>query len=89
MSGEDPQKLVPGQPRREPPEPVFVSEAESCSLVPGLNKGLAAIYDEDTGNLRAPYKGFQASKKPGQTLGNYQEIRILHFENTVDKYLKD
>lgn len=80
--------LAPGAERPEAAEPVFVAEAESYAVVPGLNKGLAAIYDEDTGNLRAQYKGFQTSKKPGQTLGNYQEIRIRHFENTVDKYLK-
>jgi hypothetical protein len=32
-------------------------------------------------------EGLEASAKDGITLGNYQEIRVRHFENTYDKYL--
>jgi hypothetical protein len=34
------------------------------------------------------YKGAQASRKKGQTLGNYQEVRARRLHMTVDKYLK-
>ena len=29
----------------------------------------------------------RAAKKKGQTLGNYQEVRIRHFQRTLDRYL--
>ncbi|MNG42047.1 hypothetical protein D3C84_1316630 [compost metagenome] len=48
---------------------------------------LAHVYDQDTSNLRAQQQGFKASKKPGETLGNYQEARIRHFHRTLDRYL--
>jgi hypothetical protein len=32
-------------------------------------------------------EGIEASAKHGLTLGNYQEVRIRHFENAVEKYL--
>ena len=34
-------------------------------------------------------QGFHTSAKPGGTMGNYQEIRIRHFHQTLDKYLND
>lgn len=71
----------------DPPEMVLVSEHESYGIVPGLDPLLARVYDQDTANLRAQQQGFRASKKPGQTLGNYQEILIRHFERTADRYL--
>lgn len=71
----------------DPPEMVLVGEDASYSVVPGLDPVLARVYDQDTANLRAQQQGFRASKKPGQTLGNYQEVRIRHFERTVDRYL--
>ncbi|MDD3352069.1 aromatic ring-hydroxylating dioxygenase subunit alpha [Zoogloea sp.] len=71
----------------DPPEMVLVSEEESYAVVKGLDPLLAKVYDQDTANLRAQQQGFRASKKPGQTLGNYQEILVRHFERTADRYL--
>jgi hypothetical protein len=48
---------------------------------------LGYVYDQDTDNLRAQQQGFRASRKGKQTLGNYQEVRIRHFEQVLDKYL--
>jgi nitrite reductase/ring-hydroxylating ferredoxin subunit len=73
--------------RPEPAEVVTVSEQESYSIVPGFDPAFGAVYDQDTNNLRAQQQGFLAGKKRGQTLGNYQEIRIRHFQQTVDQYL--
>ncbi|WP_374479253.1 SRPBCC family protein [Zoogloea sp.] len=71
----------------DPPEMVLVREEESYAVVPGMDPLLAKVYDQDTANLRAQQQGFRVSKKPGQTLGNYQEILIRHFERTADRYL--
>lgn len=71
----------------EPPEPYRVKEEESYSTVPGMDAAFGYVYDQDTDNLRAQQQGFRASRKRGETLGNYQEIRIRHFNRTIDKYL--
>jgi phenylpropionate dioxygenase-like ring-hydroxylating dioxygenase large terminal subunit len=79
--------LAPGQEVPPPPEPVKLTEAESYTTVPGILQSLAVIFDQDTSNLRMQYRGFQASAKRGQTLGNYQEIRIRHLHKMVDRYI--
>ena len=38
-------------------------------------------------HLYAQQEGLEASAKPGITLGDYQEIRVRHFEQAVDKYM--
>ena len=52
-----------------------------------MGPGFGAILDQDTDNLFLQQEGLEASAKPGITLGNYQEIRIRHFEKAVDKYM--
>jgi hypothetical protein len=64
-----------------------VKEEESYSSVAGFDPAFGHVYDQDTGNLRSAQQGFRAAKKKGATLANYQEIRIRHFQRTVDKYL--
>jgi hypothetical protein len=53
-----------------------------------MDPGFGAILDQDTDNVLLQQEGLEASAKRGITLGNYQEIRIRHFEKTVDKYMK-
>jgi phenylpropionate dioxygenase-like ring-hydroxylating dioxygenase large terminal subunit len=48
---------------------------------------LGAIFDQDMGNLSWVQKGIRAARKPGVTLGNYQEIRIRQMHATLDRYL--
>jgi hypothetical protein len=60
---------------------------DSYTTVAGFNPGLAYIYDQDTGNLRRQRDGVKAARKRGQTLGNYQEVRIRRLHLTLDKYL--
>ncbi|MFC3608815.1 aromatic ring-hydroxylating oxygenase subunit alpha [Stutzerimonas tarimensis] len=79
--------LAEGEPRPDAPEMHLVSEEESYAVVPGMDPYLANVYDQDTANLRAQQQGFHASKKPGETLGNYQEARIRHFHRTLGRYL--
>jgi hypothetical protein len=69
-----------------PPEPIQLGVDDSYTLAKGLGI-LGAIYDQDTGNMAAQTRGFKASAKRGQTLGNYQEVRARHLQQTVQKYL--
>jgi hypothetical protein len=50
---------------------------------------LGGVYDQDTGNLRAQQQGFKTSRKPGITLGNYQEARIRRLHMTIDEIMDD
>ena len=49
--------------------------------------GLCGIFEQDTSNLYRIQKGLRASAKKTVTLGEYQEARIRHFHQTVDRYL--
>lgn len=81
-------KLVPeGTALDYPPDPIPVAATQSYAEAPGMNPGLGAVYDQDTDNLEMQFRGFQASAKRGQTLGNYQEARIRRFHATIDQYL--
>ena len=75
--------------RPEPAECVMLEDHQSFTEAEGMDPGFGAILDQDTENLLAQQQGLAASAKSGLTLGNYQEIRVRHFENTVDKYLAD
>jgi hypothetical protein len=76
-----------GRPPPLPAEVVRVAEHESYASVPGFDPAMGHVYDQDTNNLRAQQQGFRTSVKRGQTLGNYQEVRLRHFQGTVDAYL--
>jgi phenylpropionate dioxygenase-like ring-hydroxylating dioxygenase large terminal subunit len=45
------------------------------------------IIDQDTPNLARLQRGLRATRKPGITLGNYQEIRIRRFHTVLEEYL--
>jgi phenylpropionate dioxygenase-like ring-hydroxylating dioxygenase large terminal subunit len=81
-------KLVPEDtPLEYPPDPIPISAEQSYADAPGMHPGLGGVYDQDTDNLAMQYRGFQASAKRGQTLGNYQEARIRRFHRTLEQYL--
>lgn len=73
--------------RPEPAEPIYLTDEQSFTEAEGMDPGFGAILDQDTDNLRLQQEGVEASAKPGLTLGNYQEIRVRHFEQAVDKYV--
>lgn len=74
-----------GQERPKPAEPHRLGIDDSYTQVDGFN--LAMVLDQDTENFKLQSRGIKASRKAGQTLGNYQEIRIRHLHKTVDEYL--
>lgn len=48
---------------------------------------LGGVFDQDMSNLGAMTKGLKASKKGTVSLAHYQESRIRHHHQTLDKYL--
>ena len=76
-------------PTPQPAEPFDLDVHDSYTTVPGLPISLGQVLDQDTANLAAQTRGFKASKKRGQTLGNYQEIRARHFQSTVRRYIAE
>lgn len=69
-----------------PPEISHLDVDESYTIAKGLG-GLGRVYDEDTANMAAQTRGFRASLKRGQTLGNYQEVRARHLQRRVREHL--
>ena len=69
-----------------PPDVIHLDVDDSYTTAPGLG-GLGRVYDQDTANMAAQTRGFRASIKRGQTLGNYQEIRGRHLQRRVREHL--
>ncbi|MGE0664935.1 MAG: Rieske 2Fe-2S domain-containing protein [Sphingomonadales bacterium] len=73
-------------PRPEPAPLHVLGDGEMFSDAPELG-GLGPVFDQDTSNLERVQVGLKAARKPGITLGNYQEARVRHIHQTLDKYL--
>ncbi|NND66110.1 MAG: aromatic ring-hydroxylating dioxygenase subunit alpha [Halioglobus sp.] len=73
--------------RPETAECIHLNDDQSFTEAEGMDPGFGAILDQDTENLFLQQRGIDASAKPGLTLGNYQEIRVRHFERAVDRYV--
>lgn len=65
----------------------ILRDEQSFAEAAGMDPGFGKILDQDTGNLHAQQEGLEASAKGGITLADYQEIRVRHFEATIDKYM--
>ena len=73
--------------RPMPAEPIRLGDNQSFKEAEGMDPGFGAILDQDTENLILQQEGLEASARTGITLGNYQEIRIRHFERAIERYL--
>ena len=73
----------------EPAAPFDLDVDDSYTTVPGLPTSLGQVLDQDTTNLAAQTRGFKSSKKRGQTLGNYQEVRARHLQDMVRRYIAE
>ena len=71
----------------EPAEPFRLGVEDSYTTAPGIDPDFGHIYDQDTNNLRFQQEGCMVSAKRGETLGLYQESRIRHFHQVIDRYL--
>lgn len=65
----------------------WLTPDESWTNAPELG-GLGRIFDQDTKNLRRIQQGLKASRKPGITLSRYQESRIRHFHQMLERQLR-
>ena len=52
-----------------------------------MEGGLGRVFDQDFSNLKMVQKGLKNLQSGEVVLGNYQEIRIRHFHQTLDKYI--
>ncbi|MGB0920019.1 MAG: aromatic ring-hydroxylating oxygenase subunit alpha [Alphaproteobacteria bacterium] len=77
-----------GMDRPKPAPLHLLGEDEPFANAPEL-QGLAAIFDQDLGNLPYVQEGMYALKGGKVNLANYQESKIRHFHQTLDKYLAD
>ena len=79
---------VSDEANREPPAMAHhLGIDQSYKEVEGFS--LAHVLDQDTENFHRQWAGMNASIKGGQTLGNYQEVRIRNFHKTLDEYLSN
>jgi phenylpropionate dioxygenase-like ring-hydroxylating dioxygenase large terminal subunit len=74
------------RPAPPPPTVLELDVDDSYTLAEGLGS-LGRVYDEDTSNMAAQTRGFRASHKRGQTLGNYQEVRARFLQLRVREYV--
>lgn len=78
------ERLKPGETPPKSAPMTFLGEDESWGLALGL---LGDLLMQDWSNLPRVQAGMKASKNREIQLGNYQEVRIRHFHQTLDKYL--
>lgn len=81
--------LTPVPPGQQIPPAVPMRQLEADESWATALGVLGGILDQDMGNLPHVQTGMKASKNKELHLGNYQEIRIRHFHQTLDKYLAD
>lgn len=70
------------------PEPLELGIGDRFVDAERMHAGLGYIYDQDVDNLGRLQKGIRSSRKAGQTLGNYQEVRIRHFRKALETVMK-
>jgi phenylpropionate dioxygenase-like ring-hydroxylating dioxygenase large terminal subunit len=77
----------PGSHVSKGPSMRFLSESEPWTDAKELGV-LGDVFEQDMANLPYVQEGLKASKTGLVQLGNYQEIRIRQFQQTLDKYLQ-
>ena len=78
---------VPKDGRPDAAPVTMLRDDQSFCEAPGMDPGFGKILDQDTDNLFLQQEGLEASAKPGITIGDYQEIRVRHFERGIDRYM--
>ena len=70
-----------------PPDCQVLEDHQSFKEAEGMPEAFGEILDQDTDNLFLQQEGLEASMKSTITLANYQEVRVRHFEQAIDKYV--
>lgn len=76
---ENGERPAPAEHHRLGPEESWADATELGDLGP--------IFDQDTANMPRVQAGLKTTRKPGVTLGHYQEVRIRHMHHVLDRYL--
>lgn len=79
-------RVPEGQPRPHGVPMHLLSDTEMWSDAPELGV-LGGVVDQDMANMELCHEGLKASKNQRVELADYQEVRIRHFHQTIDKYL--
>jgi len=81
------QVFLPFEGERPPSGPtIVVGFNESLADVPELGP-LGYVLQQDVDNIESIQRGLKAAQVKKVTLGEYQEVRIRHFHQTLDRYL--
>ncbi|HZV11406.1 MAG TPA: aromatic ring-hydroxylating dioxygenase subunit alpha, partial [Novosphingobium sp.] len=64
----------------------LLAEHETWADAPELGV-LGGVVDQDMTNMELTHEGLKVSKNQKVELGDYQEVRIRHFHQTLDSYL--
>ncbi len=79
-------RVPPGKPIPRGVPMKLLTEEQRWTDAPELGV-LGAVFEQDMGNLPYVQEGLHASKSGEVNLGDFQEIRIRQFHQTLDKYL--
>jgi phenylpropionate dioxygenase-like ring-hydroxylating dioxygenase large terminal subunit len=80
-------RVPPGKPIPHSVPMRLLAEGETWASAPEIGPALGQVLDQDVGNVQEVQRGLRASKTGRINLGDYQEIRIRQFHQTLDKYL--
>jgi hypothetical protein len=76
-----------GQPIPRAPPMHFLRDDEAWASAPEIGDALGQVLDQDVVNIEQIQAGLKASKNGKLQLGDYMEIRMRQFHQTLDKYL--
>jgi phenylpropionate dioxygenase-like ring-hydroxylating dioxygenase large terminal subunit len=80
-------RVPPGQPIPHGVPMKFLTSDQPWTHAPELGV-LGSVFEQDMQNLPYVQQGLRASKTGQVNLGDFQEIRIRQFQQTMDKYLE-
>ncbi|MDR2857034.1 MAG: aromatic ring-hydroxylating dioxygenase subunit alpha [Novosphingobium sp.] len=80
-------RVPEGQPRPAGVPLHMLGESERWADAPELGV-LGGVVDQDMENMELTHEGLKASKNQRVELGDYQETRIRHFHQALDRYLQ-
>jgi phenylpropionate dioxygenase-like ring-hydroxylating dioxygenase large terminal subunit len=80
--------LAPFKGERPPPAAIhWLEDYESFTEAPELGM-LAKVFDQDLFNMPKVQQGLETTRKPGVTLGNYQESKVRWLHAKLDEYME-
>jgi phenylpropionate dioxygenase-like ring-hydroxylating dioxygenase large terminal subunit len=80
-------RVPPGKPIPHSVPMRLLAEGETWASAPEIGPALGQVLDQDVTNVEEVQRGLRASKNGRVKLGDYMEIRMRQFHQTLDKYL--